>query len=87
MIQRLPKKTIDAICKFQPKEKMETLVDANVYVVETMGEVGAVGAITKAIAIAMIVASQRMLHALPVDLSNPVSILLGLTWRSSVSEH
>jgi hypothetical protein len=60
------------------------LVDAGIYVVEIIGGVGAVGAVTKAIAIAMIVASQRMLQEFPVDLSNNVSVLLGYCLESSI---
>jgi hypothetical protein len=63
---------------------VESLVDAGIYVVEIIGGVGAVGAVTKAIAIAMIVASQRMLQEFPVDLSNNVSVLLGYCLESSI---
>jgi hypothetical protein len=46
--------------------------------------VDVVGDIAKAIAIAMSVASHRILHALPVDLSNPVRKLLSTAWTRSV---
>jgi hypothetical protein len=84
MIQRLPKVAADVGCKFKPIGIMESLVDAGIYVVGMMGGVGATGAITKAIAIAMMVASQRMLQEFPDDLSKDVSVLLGIVWRRSI---
>jgi hypothetical protein len=75
MIHQMPKLALDAMFRIQPKGNVETLANIVTYVVEVMSEVDVVGDIAKAIAIAMSVASQRILHALPVDLSTLLELV------------